>query len=112
MNMTINETLWANHQYEILVSFIHHLAYWRCSHKEYGVGLVQELRFNDPGELPSLLKKLSGDLEERIEVGREARKTAMSHTWDHTAEAYESLFSRIAEKKRSEAPRQPSSRDA
>ena len=35
MNMTINETLWANRQYAVLVSFIHYLAYWRCSHKAY-----------------------------------------------------------------------------
>ena len=35
MTMKLNETLWANHQYEILVSFIHHLAYWWCSHEAY-----------------------------------------------------------------------------
>jgi hypothetical protein len=33
--MKLNESLWANHQYEALVSFIHHLAYWQCSHKLY-----------------------------------------------------------------------------
>lgn len=35
MMMTLNETLWANHQYDIMVSFIHHLAYWRCSYEAY-----------------------------------------------------------------------------
>ena len=35
MTMKIKETLWADHQYEILESFIHHLAYWRCSYKVY-----------------------------------------------------------------------------
>lgn len=34
--MKLNEALWANYQYEILISFIHHLAYWRCSHEAYG----------------------------------------------------------------------------
>lgn len=34
--MKLNEQLWANHQYEILVSFIHNIAYWRCSHEAYG----------------------------------------------------------------------------
>jgi len=63
--------------------------------------------FKDPGELASLLNELSGALEERLDVGRRARRTAMDHTWDHTAEMYESLLSRIAEKKRSESQHQP-----
>lgn len=33
--MKLDETLWANHQYQVLVDFIHHLAYWRCSHAAY-----------------------------------------------------------------------------
>jgi len=33
--MNANEELWTNHQYEILISFVHHLAYWRCSHDVY-----------------------------------------------------------------------------
>jgi len=42
--MELNESLWANYQYEILVSFVHHLAYWECSRAAYGrCGLQSEL---------------------------------------------------------------------
>jgi hypothetical protein len=33
--MRLDEGLWRKHQYAVLVSFIHHLAYWRCSSRVY-----------------------------------------------------------------------------
>jgi hypothetical protein len=33
--MKINENLWSQHQYEVLVSFIHHLAYYRALSQAY-----------------------------------------------------------------------------
>ena len=35
MMTTINEPLWAEHQYGVMANFIHHIAYWRCCSKEY-----------------------------------------------------------------------------
>jgi hypothetical protein len=42
--MRIDEELWRTHQYAVLVSFVHHLAYWRCSTKLYA-DLQQESEF-------------------------------------------------------------------
>lgn len=33
--MKINEDLWSQHQYEVPVSFVHHLAYYRVLHRLY-----------------------------------------------------------------------------
>lgn len=42
--MDLNEELWREHQYAVLVSFIHHVAYWRCSSTALaGAGRQSEL---------------------------------------------------------------------
>ena len=39
--MKLNEELWANHQYQVLVSFIHHLAYYRTLKQYYDVSPIE-----------------------------------------------------------------------
>jgi hypothetical protein len=39
--MKINETLWSDYQYQVLVSFIHHLAYNRALSKTYNLSKIK-----------------------------------------------------------------------
>jgi hypothetical protein len=39
--MKLDEELWATHQYQVLVSFVHHLAYYRVLKRCYNVSLAE-----------------------------------------------------------------------
>jgi UDP-glucose:(heptosyl)LPS alpha-1,3-glucosyltransferase len=60
---------------------------------------VNGFTFDDPSELPGILKRLQ-DPAERKRLGFEARKTAEKYTWETTADRYEKLYYLVAEKKR------------
>jgi hypothetical protein len=39
--MQVDEDLWANHQYQVIVSFIHHLAYYRVLKRCYNMSRIE-----------------------------------------------------------------------
>ena len=55
--------------------------------------------FENPSELPRILKRLSDPAEKR-RLGEQARKTAIKHTWKKAAEKYENLYYQVAESKK------------
>ncbi len=55
--------------------------------------------FNQPSELKGIVKRLA-DPALRKRIGRNARRTAINHTWDSAADQYEAIYRDILDKKR------------
>ena len=88
-----------------------------CGHpvvtsSEAGVSALVEDRvngftFDDPTELPNILRRLLDPLE-RKRVGAQARQTAEKHTWQIAADEYEKLYHHVVETRNSSPLRYPS----
>jgi len=88
-----------------------------CGHpvvtsSEAGVSALVEDRvngftFDDPAELPNILRRLLDPLE-RKRVGAQARQTAEKHTWQIAADEYEKLYHHVVETRNSSPLRYPS----
>jgi UDP-glucose:(heptosyl)LPS alpha-1,3-glucosyltransferase len=55
--------------------------------------------FQNPSELPRILRRLSDPVERR-RLGERARKTADNHNWKKASEKYENLYYQVAESKK------------